>query len=181
MRIEVVASVVGGVVSGLVVLLGVVLAESLRRRAQRRSRMEKLGYDLLAAMSAEERLLRAGADDDAVTGAHALVMSALYELRTTARSDSAVIAAADECIARTQAAFARHRDGIAFTPAESLGAHLLLQALFPPVTALAARVAGYRAEGLPHDAPRAATGSGRPPLGPAAGPAGSASPAPGSP
>jgi len=163
MRIEVVAAIVGGVVSGLVVLLGVVLAESLRRRAQRRSRMEKLGYDLLAAMSAEERLLRSRADDDAVTGPHAKVMAALYELRTTARSDSAVVAAADECIARTQAAFARHRDGIPFTLAESLGAQLLLQALFPPVTALAPRVARYRAEGLPHDAPRGTAEHDRPP------------------
>jgi hypothetical protein len=142
------AALVSGLLSGLVVLTGVVLAEALRRRSDVEQRQRRLVFDLVRELGHHERALRAQPPPTTLADQHAVVLSALFELRNVTRA-STVRAAADESIARVQAALQRSLAGEALPVAASLGGQELVAAALPETPALTERITRYVREGLP--------------------------------
>jgi len=140
--------IVVGLLSGLVVLTGVVLAESLRRRSDRDARQRRLVFDLVRELGRHERALRAESTPSDLSDQHALVLSSLFELRNITRHE-AVREAADESIARTQAALQRRLAGHALPVGSSLGGSELVAAALPEPPELTRRITDYVRDGLP--------------------------------
>jgi hypothetical protein len=147
-----VAAIVSGLLSGLVVLTGVVLAEALRRRSDVEQRQQRLVFDLVRELGHHERALRAQPPADNLADQHAVVLSALFELRNVTRA-STVRAAADESIARTQAALQRSLAGHPLPVSASLGGQELVAAALPDTPELTARITVYVRDGLPSGRP----------------------------
>jgi hypothetical protein len=148
------AAVVSGLLSGAVVLTGVVLAEALRRRSDRDQRQRRLVFDLVRELGVHERALGTPPVGDGVADQHAIVMSSLFELRNTTRSD-AVRSAADESIARTQAAMQRYLAGTPLPVTASLGGSEIVAAALPEPPELNRRITAYVRDGLPESRPNA--------------------------
>jgi len=149
------AALVSGLLSGLVVLTGVVLAESLRRRSDLGERQRRLVFDLVRELGRHERALRAVPAPEGVADQHALVLSSLFELRNITRSDG-VRRAADESIARTQAALQRNLAGQALPVSSSLGGPDIVAAALPEPPELTGRITRYVRDGLPASRPDSA-------------------------
>jgi hypothetical protein len=149
------AAVLSGLLSGLVVLTGVILAEALRRGSDLRERQRRLVFDLVGELGRLERALRARPGPDNLTDQHARVMAALFELRNITRSDD-VRSAADESIARTQAALQRNIAGRPLPVSASLGGAEIVAAALPEPPALTRRITAYVRDGLPVSRPDAA-------------------------
>ena len=148
------AALVSGLLSGLVVLIGVVLAEALRRRSDLEQRQRRLVFDLVRELGHHERALRAQPAPDNVADQHAIVLSALFELRNVTRS-AAVRQAADESIARVQAALQRSLAGQPLPVSASLGGQELVVAALPERPELTGRITAYVRDGLPTGRPNA--------------------------
>ena len=142
------AAVVSGLLSGLVVLTGVVLAEALRRRSDVEQRQRRLVFDLVRELGHHERALRTNPPPTTLADQHAVVLSALFELRNVTRT-STVRAAADESIARVQAALQRSIVGEPLPVAASLGGQEPVAAALPDTPALTERIRHYVRDGLP--------------------------------
>ena len=148
------AAIVSGLLSGAVVLTGVVLAEALRRRSDRDQRQRRLVFDLVRELGAHERALGTLSAGEGVADQHAVVMSSLFELRNTTRAD-AVRSAADESIARTQAAMQRYLAGTPLPVTASLGGSEIVTAALPEPPELSRRITAYVRDGLPESRPNA--------------------------
>ena len=148
------AAIVSGLLSGAVVLTGVVLAEALRRRSDLDQRQRRLVFDLVRELGVHERALGTLPAGDGVADQHAVVMSSLFELRNTTRSDT-VRSAADESIARTQAAMQRYLAGTPLPVTASLGGSEIVAAALPEPPELSRRITAYVRDGLPESRPNA--------------------------